>query len=636
MNLASCVVLVNTTDAAVAECETVHNHLKARGYIVRQLSPDVGRAETISALFNDGFAEILLLDANVLFDPADVSRLLAHSHPFTLALCSEPTTRTLACRFAPNTREVTLGINGGLIEVRHARLGFAVLRRELFERIDTNTQLHPTRPRPETWFTPARFRDHDGTMHDLSPDEAFCERARRAGIPPMADTTIRLTQIMPYPYSWEDLGTTTERQTNITIILPEPAGAGTLSAPPKPSWAIPKHHPMRGPAAPLSPGFPRISASIVTYPANHASLELMLADFHRSDWGSDPHIFNQPEHWPRGKESASRNFRRALEQAVADDCDFALILEDDVRVCRHLRHNLTTLPLVARDQCDYLSLFMPDLVHNPWERTEAHLGYRLAHPRYGGPNRLWEKFRVWGSQAYLLSARFIQAALERWDQLKEGQDSRALTICNEQQYPLWYTTPCFAEHVPLVTAFGTPPAYAPDFDAEFRLNIEPGFQPAESILGWLAYDEGLLLYNAAKGRRVLELGTAQGRSTVCLGQSATQVVSVDRADQSAAAEWCRRYGLSQRIKFRQGDITAVCSKLTGPFGLVFIDTGHDAASVRRDINAALPLLEMGGRLAFHDYPDPGWPDVRRVVDEYAHRLGWKRIAQAGYVGLFQT
>ena len=636
MNSDTCAVLVNTAHAAIPECESVHNHLKTHGYIVRQQEPGITRAASISGLFDEGFTSILLLDPDLLFDLTDLDRLLAHTQPFILGLCPEPRTRTLACRFTPDTREVTLGIGGRLIEVRDARLGFAVLRRELFDRINANRRLHPNPPKRETSFTPASFHDRADTLYDLSSDEAFCERAWRSGVPPLADTTIRLTRVGPYPFTWENLGPLTGQQTSITIALPKPAGAGTLSAPPKPSTAIPKHHPMRGPAAPLSPGFPRITASVVTYPANHASLELMLADFRRSDWGSDPHIFNQPEDWLRGKESASRNFRRALEQAAADDCDFALILEDDVRVCRHLRHNLTTLPLVTRDQCDYLSLFMPDLVQNPWERTEAHLGYRLAHPRYGGPNRLWEKFRVWGSQAYLLSARFIQAALERWDQLKEGQDSRALTICNEQQYPLWYTAPCFAEHVPLVTAFGTPPAYAPDFDAEFHLNIEPGFQPAESIPGWLAYDEGLLLYNAAKGRRVLELGTAQGRSTVCLGQSATQVVSVDLADHSAAAEWCRRYGLSQRIKFRQGDVTAVCSKLTGPFGLVFIDTGHDAASVRRDINAALSLLEMGSRLAFHDYPDPGWPDVRRVVDEYASRLGWKRIAQAGYIGLFQT
>ena len=52
--------------------------------------------------------------------------------------------------------------------------------------------------------------------------------------------------------------------------------------------------------------------------------------------------------------------------------------------------------------------------------------------------------------------------------------------------------------------------------------------------------------------------------------------------------------------------------------------------------AALPVLRPGGLLAFHDYPESGWPDVRRVVDEHARRLGWERIAQAGYLGVFRT
>jgi hypothetical protein len=44
----------------------------------------------------------------------------------------------------------------------------------------------------------------------------------------------------------------------------------------------------------------------------------------------------------------------------------------------------------------------------------------------------------------------------------------------------------------------------------------------------------------------------------------------------------------------------------------------------------------GGLLAFHDYPDPGWPDVRRVVDDHARRLGWQRTAQADFLGVFRT
>ena len=393
---------------------------------------------------------------------------------------------------------------------------------------------------------------------------------------------------------------------------------------------------LRGPAKPLAPGFPRLGAYFVTYPANAASLAPTLDDFRSSDWGGEFAVVTQPERWPRGKEAASRTYKRALEQAAGDGCDFALILEDDVRVCHALRRNLLTIPLVARDQCDYLGLFIPDLIQSPWERREPHLGYRLAKPLYSGPNTTWEKFRVWGSQAYLLSRRFVLHALSRWGELAEGQDARVLTVCRELQTPLWYPDPCLVEHAPLTTAFGTPDARAPDFDPECVLEVGPGFQPPEAVPGWLAPEEGQLLWQAATGRRVLELGTQSGRATVCMAQSAAEVVSVSAGDQSEASEWVRRYGLADRVRFRRGGVAEVCRALPGGFDLALIDGEHDAASVTSDIAAALPLLAPGGRLAFHDYPDPGWPEVRRTVDDHAQRLGWRRIAQEGYLAIFQS
>jgi predicted O-methyltransferase YrrM len=90
------------------------------------------------------------------------------------------------------------------------------------------------------------------------------------------------------------------------------------------------------------------------------------------------------------------------------------------------------------------------------------------------------------------------------------------------------------------------------------------------------------------------------------------------------------------VEFRRGAIAETCRALKERFDLVFIDTEHDAASVGRDIEAMAPLLISGGLAAFHDYPDPGWPDVRRVVDEYAARHSWRRVAQADYLGVFRV
>jgi hypothetical protein len=209
-------------------------------------------------------------------------------------------------------------------------------------------------------------------------------------------------------------------------------------------------------------------------------------------------------------------------------------------------------------------------------------------------------------------------------------------VCAALRLTPYYTAPCWADHAPVRSAFGTVAAYAPDFDPEFRLEVGPGFEPPEAVPGVLTVAEGKRLWEVAAGRAVLELGTEAGRATVCLGQSARRVVTVDRADPGEAIEWCRRYGVADRVEFRHGDVAAVCGEVGGRFGLVYVATERDADGLSRAIEAGLRGLDPGGLLAFQGYPDPEWPDVRRVVDEYAGRLGWVRVAQTGFLGVFRT
>ena len=633
----SCVVLVPSGRAADHAFEAALGELNRRGYPVRRLrqpeAPGYRNTMTARALA-EGFAELLFLDPAVVFDPREVDRLRGHDLPFVCGIYPWPGRRGLACVFRPGTTAVQFGHGGGLLRVESCGLGFALVRRRVLEAIARQAA-----PATEAaYFTVPRARP--GFAGRVAEDVAFCRRAREAGCEVVVDTSIRLWRIGPARQGWEDAGGDRERHDDFTLHIRPPAEMRRAADATRPTPATtpdePARNPLHLPATPLAAGFPRVRLYVVTYPANAESLAPTLASVRASDWGEEPTVFTQPTDWPKSRESGSRNFKRALEAAADDGCDFAVILEDDVRVNKHLRHNVLTNPLVARDQCDYLSLFMPDLVADPWERTEPHLGYRLARPRYSGPNRLWERHRVWGSQGYVLSRRLVRAALERWDRLREGQDARVISVCGELRLPFWYTAPCLVEHAPLVSAFNTPTAYAPDFDPDYRLELGSGFRPPEEVPGWLVLPEAELLWRIATGREVLELGTAFGRSAVCLAQSARRVVSVDVADQSEAAEWVRRYRVADKVEFVRGDAAEVCRRLAGPFGLVFIDTAHDTASVTRDIAAALPLLEPGGLLAFHDYPNRGWPDVRKVVDEHARRLGWKRVGQAGFLGVFTS
>ena len=227
--------------------------------------------------------------------------------------------------------------------------------------------------------------------------------------------------------------------------------------------------------------------------------------------------------------------------------------------------------------------------------------------------------------------------MELWDTFEKAIDTRIMGICRVYQLSMWYAEPCLIDHAIVHSAYGTPTARAPDFDPEFRLSIGDGFQPPEEIPGKLTPDEGKLLWNSSLNRTVLEIGRGSGRATVCLAQQARRVVSMGRGDPAEAIEWIRRYGLSSRVEFRQTHDDGTWNlRPDERFDLILIDEEHDAQSVENDITTALKVLAPGGLLAFHDYPDPRWSDMRKVVDEYAQRHGWKRIAQADYMGLFQT
>lgn len=663
MDANECVVLIHCPDGVGPSCEAGLRALEDLGHPVRRLyhhpSPDVGRSLLADSALADGFPELLWISPDITFRPEDVGVLRSHGLPITCGLAPDPSTRGFSCEFLPGTRSVTFGEGGGPVEVRFAGFDFMLTRREIFGQIRKKLGLplcdRGPGPAMTPWFQPLVVGDADPRF--LCEDHSFCERARQCGFAVIADSSIRLNRSFVQEYGWDRVLATGPGVASIryeplpaSTTTPSPVAeamrrAGRKRPTPTP-WQssreaqpdpapLPDRASFRGEACPLPAGFPIIKAYIFTYPKNLPSFEQTMADFRLSDWSEDPIVFVQPGDWPAGVESASRTYRRVLEHAAEAGCDYALILEDDVRIARSLRRNLMAIPLIYRDQCDFLSLFIPDLIADPWERSEWHLGYRLAKPRYAGPNELWMKGRLWGSQAYLLSRRLVLAALERWDHLNLGQDSRIVSVCGELRLPMWYTAPCLVEHAPLRSAFSTPSAHAPDFDPDFLLRPRAGFQPPEAIPGSLGDVEGRLLWEIAEGRVVLELGTGSGRSTVCLAQSARRLVTISDGEQSEAAEWTRRYGLSDRVDFLQGGEWATQRAASAGFDMAVVNSNRDDVSIRRGIDSALAALKPGGMLVFRDYPDPLWPAVRAIVDEHARRLGWKRVRQEGYCGVFR-
>ncbi|QEL19995.1 class I SAM-dependent methyltransferase [Limnoglobus roseus] len=383
---------------------------------------------------------------------------------------------------------------------------------------------------------------------------------------------------------------------------------------------------------------PLIGLYVVTCPGRETVLSQTLASIRESDWPGDPVVLTQPADWPVGWDSTSRMYRTVLQRAWDDRAWWAVVLEDDVFVNRHLWQNLTNWHPMTTGQLHWGSLFIPDTIQDPWQRECPELHYRLARPSLVyGPGHLWQKFRLCGSQAYVFSRGGLGVFLQHWDAQSGGQDARVLNIVHQEGWPLWYSFPCLVEHNQLISAFGTPPIYAPDFapGLQFSPPAVGAYRHPEGVPGWLSYREGRLLWELARGRRVLELGRRHGRSTVALAQSAKSLLSIDPLKSRSAREWLARFELTGAVDFREGSFRYNLPA-SGKFDLIFLDGEHDAKSVRRDLRLAHAALKPKGLLAVHDYPDPNWPDVRRGVDAAAREHGWRRVAQADYLGVFQT
>lgn len=448
MNPATCVILVPVAAAIAPECEQALHALERRGYAVRRVtnsqSIEVTRATMAQEALTAGFEELMWIDGDIYFHPDDVEKLRARQLPIVGGIYPKVRSRELACAFLPGTEKIQFGEIGGLMEILYGGFGFMLTHRRLFEETRRQLSLADCNqrfgPPVAPWFLPLVVQDAALGPWQLSGEFSCCERARQCQFRIMADSSIRLWRMGRYAYGWEDAGSDKQEYKSYVFHLPAstpaaPAAAPTAAeaAPPaQPSERSLRSNPLRSPlhepATPLRPDFPRISAYVVSYPANHESLQETLKSYRQSDWGVEPGVFVQPEDWPVGSQSAAGNYKRALEAALEDGCDFAIVSEDDVRVNRHLRRNLQSISLLKRDQCDHFSLFMPDLIASPWERQEPHLGYRLARPLYSGPNNMWQKHRLWGAQTYVLSRRFIRAALERWDRLAETQDTRVVSV----------------------------------------------------------------------------------------------------------------------------------------------------------------------------------------------------------------
>jgi hypothetical protein len=182
-----------------------------------------------------------------------------------------------------------------------------------------------------------------------------------------------------------------------------------------------------------------------------------LDSWSRTDWGQDVVVeiddSPRPEPWRRIEDT----WLRLLRKAVASEADFHLLLEDDVELNRHLRHNLLRWapfraaggggrPLLG-------SLYrccQPVLWHNRPQR------YLVATP---------EAF--WGGQALVVSRATAHHLLDRWVEGGRPHDVKLPVLASEIG-PVYFHAPSLVQHRTVASTWGNTRHQARDYDPEFR------------------------------------------------------------------------------------------------------------------------------------------------------------------------
>lgn len=170
------------------------------------------------------------------------------------------------------------------------------------------------------------------------------------------------------------------------------------------------------------------------------------------------------------------------------------------------------------------------------------------------------------------------------------------------------------------------------FDSEFveQSVIKPRIDfELPDIDGWLMPEEGKALADLARDKRVLEIGSYCGLSTVCMARTAKHVTAVDYFDGRGTPnpkstlesfnENIRRHGVAHKVSAHTPDDVRYSF---ASYDIVFIDGAHDYESVKTDIEIAMQALKPGGLIVLHDYREnPGehdgrWdPGVTKAVNE---------------------
>ena len=205
----------------------------------------------------------------------------------------------------------------------------------------------------------------------------------------------------------------------------------------------------------------KIAALLMSCPERAAVRARTLETFRGTDFGAEPEVILDDRTQPEPTRGITATWRRMLQRALELDADHYLLLEDDLELNPHLRHNLCSWgPLLDSDPrlAFYGSLYNPA---RAYLRRNGARNYFIADPG-----------DVWGSQALVLSRGSVGYILRFWDEESGAADIKMSRLA-ARVGPIYYHVPSLVQHTGAVSTWGGITHHAPDFDPTFKA-LAPG------------------------------------------------------------------------------------------------------------------------------------------------------------------
>ena len=165
----------------------------------------------------------------------------------------------------------------------------------------------------------------------------------------------------------------------------------------------------------------------------------------------------------------------------------------------------------------------------------------------------------------------------------------------------------------------------PKMDRLIQIPMPHGPYGDELRMGISLLETFLLIALAkhAKAERIFEFGTYQGDTAQALVLNLPQceIVTIDREDRSSFAHKNMLRVVMDSRKFK----TARPSS----FQLVFIDGGHEPATLENDTRLAYELRAPQGLIVWHDCGNPAFPHIEKYLADRAVRINETMLAVEG-------